>query len=166
MADKDPPLEVLPDSGMYVGTVIDLDQVRIRLGRTPWKAKACEHGTMIYCPSERRIWCEECERTIDSFDAFYKLTGHLQKMLSEAAAKLARANEALRSAARLRATKTLDRLWAKKMVPCCPHCRAGLLADDFADGAAASMSIELELARRNRERTNAANAQSNATEQK
>lgn len=150
---KDPPLEVLPDGGSYRGTVVDLDGVRIKLGRTPYRAKTCEHKALIYCPSERRVWCEDCERTIDNFDAFLIYTRHLERMVREARSNLYRSEEALKSAARLRATKTLDRYWAgRKMAPCCPHCHRGLIAEDFANGAGAAVSLELEMAARARGR--------------
>lgn len=150
-APKDPPLEVLPDGGTYHGVVVDLDKVRIRLGRTPYRVKNCEHKALIYSPSERRVWCENCERTIDNFDAFLIFTRHFERMESEARHKLTTAQEALNSAARLRATKALDRMWAGgKMAPCCPHCHAGLLAEDFANGVGAAMSKELVLAGRRR----------------
>lgn len=149
---KDPPLEVLPDGGCYVGTVVDLDKVRIRLGRTPYKVKVCEHRSLIYSPNERRVWCEDCERTIDGFDAFLIFTRHFERMESAAHHKRDQVNEALKSAARLRATKELDRVWSgRRMAPCCPHCKHGLVPEDFANGAAYSVSLELELARRKKD---------------
>lgn len=48
------------------------------------------------------------------------------------------------------AAKSLDDAWRKKnLVPCCPHCLAGLLPDDFKNGVGlVSKSYALELARR------------------
>lgn len=148
---KDPPLEVLPDGGCYVGVVVDLDEVRIRVGRTPYKVKSCKHLHLIYCSSERRVWCEDCERTIDNFDAFSILTNKFEAMLREANGRLATATEALNSAARLRATKTLDRMWSGgRMAPCCPHCNRGLLPEDFMNGARSAVGTEFEKAQRAR----------------
>jgi hypothetical protein len=145
-SSKDPPLEVLPDGGCYVSQVVDLANVRIRLGRTPFKAKACEHRSLIYSPSERRVWCEDCERTIDNFDAFLIFTRKFEQMLREARHKMMAADEAMKSSARRRATKELDRAWGK-MAVCCPHCHGGLLPEDFAAGTA-MCSRDIELARR------------------
>lgn len=153
MDDKpiDIPLEVLADGGSYRGTVIDLADVRIRLGRSKVGPglKQCEHHALIYSPSERRVWCEDCERTIDNFDAFLIFTRKFERMLSEARHRQTTANEALASSARLRATKALDRVWSgRTMVPCCPHCNRGLIAEDFAGGARSTISLEWEMARR------------------
>jgi hypothetical protein len=154
MTDKpiDIPLEVLADGGSYRGTVVDLADVRIRLGRSKVGPglKQCEHHALIYSPTERRVWCENCERTVDNFDAFLIFTRKFERMLAEARHKLSTAAEALAGAARLRATKELDRIWAgKKMAPCCPHCSKGLIPEDFTRGVS-SISMEWEMARRNR----------------
>lgn len=146
---KDPPLEVLPDGGCFVGQVIDLDQVRIRTGRTPFRVKTCAHKKLIYSQSERRVWCEDCERTIDNFDAFQTFARHFEAMQREATIKVREAREALSGAARLRATKELDRIWSgRRMAPCCPHCRRGLIPEDFAGGVRSTVSLEFEIGRR------------------
>lgn len=148
---KDPPLEVLPDGGSYVGVVVDLDSVRIRTGRTPFRMKTCQHKRMIYNQTERRIWCEDCERTIDNFDAFQTLTRHFEAMERDARHKLSTAQEALAGSARLRATKELDRIWSgRRMAPCCPHCNGGLIPEDFAGGVRSTTSLEFEIAKRKR----------------
>jgi len=67
-----------------VSDVVDLASVRIRLGRTPFKAKACEHRSLIDSLAERRVWCEDCERTIDNFHAFLIFTRKFEEMLQEA----------------------------------------------------------------------------------
>ncbi len=146
---KDPPLEVLPDGGRYVSQVVDLASVRIRVGRTPFKAKICEHRSLLYSPSERRVWCEDCERTIDNFDAFLIFTRKFEQMLREARHKrhkMQAADEAMKSSVRRRATKELDRAWGKMAVSC-PHCHGGLVPEDFAAGTS-MCSREIELARR------------------
>jgi hypothetical protein len=153
MDDKptDIPLEVLADGGSYCGTVVDLADVRIRLGRTRVGPglKQCEHLSLIYSPTERRVWCEDCERTIDNFDAFLIFTRKFEKMLSEVRHRQNTASEALKSSARLRATKELDRVWSgRRMAPCCPHCNKGLIPEDFAGGCRSTISLEWEMARR------------------
>lgn len=148
MDQKDPPLDPVTDSSRYLAEVIDLSGVRVRLGRTSYKIKKCEHKKLIYCQSERRIWCEDCDRTIDSFDGFMTLTNHFAGMLSQAKSLTAKAVEAMKSTARLRATKELDRIWGRSMAPCCPNCKHGLLPEDFADGAAGTYSAEFVRASR------------------
>lgn len=146
----DLPLEELPDAGQYHGTVIDLDGVRIKLGRTPYRAgKPCEHKSLIYCQSERRIWCEECKRTIDNFDAFLTYTRHFSSMVREAESKLRTADDALKATVHRRATKHLDHAWSGGLCAvACIHCGGGLLPEDYADGVKARTSRELEMQRR------------------
>lgn len=148
MSDKLEPMDV--DDG-YVATVVDLAGFRIQAGRPPAKSTPCQHKNMIYSMQERRVWCEDCNRTIDNFDALKQVIIELDNMMSEARSKLAQADAALRSSVRRRASKELDRAWSGSMVPCCPHCRRGLLPDDFVDGGTGSISKSLEIARRRRE---------------
>lgn len=148
MQGDDVPLEPLEPG---TATVIDFAGVRIQHGRTPPRRKRCEHRDLLYCPSERRIWCRDCDATVDGFDAFVMIAGHFREMAADAAANLYKTEQALSGVARLRATKTLDRCWSGHvMAPCCPHCRGGLLPEDFADGAVSSVSAEIERARRKR----------------
>jgi hypothetical protein len=116
-----------------VSDVVDLASVRIRLGRTPFKAKACEHRSLIDSPAERRVWCEDCERTIDNFDAFLIFTRKFEEMLQEARHRMQVANEAMKSSVRRRVTKELDRAWSN-MAVCCPHCHGGLLPRILPEG--------------------------------
>lgn len=133
--------------------IIDLAGVRIQWGRTKTKYRErCEHKSMVYDQGERRVWCEDCSRTIDNFDALMVLVRHFSKMLAEAKSKIYKANEHFGKSARLRATKALDRIWSgRTMAVQCPHCKKGLLPDDFADGAAACWAKELEIAARSKQ---------------
>lgn len=50
--------------------------------------------------------------------------------------------------------KELDRAWHKgAYAVACPHCRGGLLPEDFADSGLALISREMEEARRKRGKT-------------
>jgi hypothetical protein len=146
---SDDPMEPVPSGGMFRNVVIDLAEVQIQHGRTPYKVRRCEHCRVFYSQSERRVWCRDCEQTVDPFDAFKMLASRFHEMLSAAERKMTKADEALKKTARLRATKELDRMWSgHQMAPSCPHCGGGLLPEDFADGAASAVSREIEEARR------------------
>lgn len=149
MADKDLPLVCEEMSTPFGAAVIDLAEVRIRFGITDRKAgRPCEHRQLIYSQSERRVWCEGCERTIDSFDAFMTITHHFQAMERAVRSKLERAKAALEATVTRRAAKVIDRAWSgNQMAIQCPRCRAALLPEDFADGCAQT-SAEIERARR------------------
>jgi ribosomal protein S27E len=141
---KDPPLVASDD--VRVATIIDLAGVRVRMGFPAPKAKICEHKTLIYSVHERLVWCEDCEQLIDAFSALMTIVRQFDAMVSAARSANRKANEALGAVARLRAVKTLDRVWSgNTMAVQCPHCKGGLLPEDFANGASASWARELEI---------------------
>lgn len=148
--DKDTPLEPLgPDFSVTV--VVDFAQVRIERGMPPIKAKVCEHKSLLYSQSERRVWCRDCERTVDGFDAFKTVVGQWEEMARDLHRKQVAVNDALNQTARLRATKALDKVWSGNvMAVACPHCKGGLLPEDFVSGARSAWARELELAHRAR----------------
>ena len=149
--DKDKEIIPREDAQPFSCTVIDLADMRVRFG-LPKIRNRCEHKNLVYNIGERRVWCKECETEVGNFDAFMTLVRNFAKMVKEANRKTAELNEALKSAARLRATKALDKEWGRKrMVPCCPHCKKGLMPEDFADGVTHRVSKEYELARRKKE---------------
>ena len=143
------PIDEAATQGQYHHVVIDLDKVRVALGwpRTPRHLR-CQHLSMVYSTEERRVWCKDCESTIDTFDAWLVLIQNFEGMMRDVRSRLAKAAEALAAVVIRRAAKELDRSWGQKMAPCCPHCRRGLLPEDFADGAAGAVSVELERGRR------------------
>lgn len=115
----DIPLE--PDDGArpFGATVIDLGEVRIAWGRTkPRAGKACEHRTLVYSTEDKRVWCEDCKRTVENWDALMMIVKYFRTMEDAARSKNAKADEALKSTARLRATKALDKAWSGNVRPC------------------------------------------------
>jgi hypothetical protein len=130
--------------------VVDLADVRIQRGQPPYNPNRCKHRKLIFANShdERRIWCAECEQTIDPFTAFVMLAERIDKMVGIVKDKMQKADAALGAVARLRAVKVLDRAWSGNvMAVACPHCKGGLLPEDFARGADQT-SREIEIARR------------------
>lgn len=133
--------------------IIDFETIRIQAGRTPFKKRdqICEHNSLVYNDSDRRVWCEDCKSTVDPYDAFMRIVMQWHHIQGSINGKLARASEAMNATLVRRAAKNLDRSWGHKMAPNCPHCHNGLLPDDFADGIRSSRSRELEEARRSRQ---------------
>lgn len=151
----EPPEPPAPDlveqagSTPYGSPVIDLDSVRVAYGLPNRKvAPACQHKSLVYNTGERRVWCNDCHRTIDAFDAFMTLTNAFHGMVREANAGIARAKEAEEAVLVRRVAKDIDRLWGRKMAPCCPQCGRGLMPEDFTSHS--SVSFEYEVARRTR----------------
>ena len=160
----DTPLTPNDEAKPFSATVINLDGVRIKWGRTrPGDGKKCEHRTLIYSTEEKRVWCEDCKRTIENWDALMTVIRHFQMMEQEARSKNRQADDALKHTARLRATKALDKAWSGNVYAvACPHCRGGLLPEDFANGARSMTSREIEIQRRKKaaDRTRASEPES------
>lgn len=130
-------------------SVISLADVRVARG---WAsvAKRCEHKSLVYSTQERRIECKDCDQPVDAFDGFMSIVRHFDSMESEARSRERKTKDALSAVIVRRAAKEMDKAWGRKMAPCCPHCRSGLLPEDFAGGAASSYGRDYELARRRR----------------
>ena len=145
------PLDEHEGSTPYSSPVIDFAEMRIAFGLPKFHSKVCKHRRLTYSPAERRVWCQECESTVDNFDAFATLASHFHEMERAAQAKLARAAETEKATLVKRAAKNLDQSWSRKnpMAVMCPHCRGGLLPEDFQSGGSA-VSRDIELARRKR----------------
>ncbi len=145
---SDPPIE---EQGFRGGVdVVDFGDIRVARGlsrRSPFLR--CPHRSMVYDHNERRIWCKDCERTIDAFEAFQALVEQCDKVAKVSERALKEAREAKAHSLLSRAAKVVDKAWrGRRMAPCCPHCRSALLPEDFAEGIKASTSLELERARR------------------
>ena len=143
---SDRPIE--PQNYSVGVNVVDIGEVRVARGRARYSRRCCDHRRMVYDPNERRVWCSNCESTIEAFDAFTALVD----MHHVAQNKYSRREEAVKEAEAasidLIACKNLQKEFRKKStVPCCPHCNGGLLAEDFNEPIA-KKSRALELQRR------------------
>ncbi len=145
---SDDRLEPLETAGMYVDNVVDLAGLRIRAGRRPHNAKECSHLNLTYSSRDRLIWCEDCSRNIDGFDAFLLLTSKFERMIYDVRRRKKLADDALRSTLVRRAAKELDSRYLGNMAPVCRSCRDAILPEDILNSG--SVSIEIERARRRR----------------
>lgn len=130
-------------------SVISLADVRVSRG---WSrtGKACAHKSLVYSAQDRRVECSACDQPVDAFDAFMVLTLHFEAMERAAKQRDYKARQGLAATLVRRAAKALDKAWGRKMAPCCPHCRGGLLPEDFEAGGS-QVGQDLERARRRRQ---------------
>jgi len=148
MADKkDPPIEPQAFNGGV--SVVDFGDYRVSRGFSRRSSASCEHRNMVYDSQERRIWCKDCETNVDGFDAFK----HIVESYNSAIKKLHRQAEEFEEAKAHNiisiAAKVIDEAWRKKnLIPCCPHCKAGLMPEDFKNGISQFVGKKFELERR------------------
>jgi hypothetical protein len=133
MRDRDPPIEELG----FVGgvTIVDIGDIRVARGLTRRHHASCPHRNLVYDNSERRIWCKDCERDVEAFDAFEQIVSQYSGALSALERREVRLREAETFQVRSLAAKQIDKAWRhRKMVPACPHCKHGLFPENFKHG--------------------------------
>lgn len=130
---RDPPIE----GPQYLSgvTVVDIGDYRVSRGMTRRPFSACHHRRLTYDTQERRIWCQDCERDVEPFDAFTGLVQPYDAALKSLERKREAIEEAEKFQARSLAAKAIDKAWRKRSsVPACPHCHNGLFPEDFKNG--------------------------------
>lgn len=143
--DRDPPIE---EPGFIGGvTVVDIGDVRVARGLTRRHQASCPHRHLVYDNNERRIWCSDCEKNVEPFDAFENIVDRF----SQATAKLNKRETALLEAEAFQvkslAAKEIDKAWRHRdMVPACPHCGHGLFPEDFKHGVFSMVGREYAVA--------------------
>lgn len=133
---------------VYGVTVVDIGDLRVARGLTRRPASSCRHARLNYDPRERRVWCKDCEKDVDPFDAFTKLVEQYDRAYKHVNERIKHVEEAEQFQCRSIAAKNIDEVWRRrKVIPACPHCLQGLFPEDFA-GSITTLGREYALARR------------------
>lgn len=129
----DPPIEEL---NYQLGRdVIQIEDLRISRGMTRRPRSSCPHHQLVYDPQERRIWCKDCEQEIHPYDAFLNIAERSAAHSASLNRRGREIKEAEQFTLRMRASKVMDQAWRKmSTVPCCPHCKNGILPEDVVHG--------------------------------
>lgn len=145
MAD-DTPIEPIDFS--YGVRVIDFGEARVARGLARRTPSTCKHAKMTYSEPERRVWCDDCKSTVDNFDAFKVIVEGYAAAMSRLNRIREEVAEAEKHVLHLIAAKNLEKIWrGGRLTPQCPHCRGGLLPDDFRN-TQGGISTALEIQRR------------------
>ena len=139
MSDRNvPPIEEAEFVSGVTGLALRDIRVARGLSRRPFST--CKHRRLRYDARERRIWCADCERDLEGFDAFMVMAEQAHAFAASINERARQVIEAEQFSLRSRAAKAVDEIWrSKNMVPCCPHCNRGLLPEHFADGVKKSI---------------------------
>lgn len=149
---------IVPQNFLGGVNVVDIGDIRVARGMTRRPASACTHRRMVYDQKERRIWCQDCEREVESFDAFLILTEYHAAAVKDLQKRAAALKEAEEHKLRTIAAKEMDKAWqSRTMVPSCPSCGHGLFPEDFraGPGMTGKEYAEAMRAKRQKERGNA-----------
>lgn len=141
--------EPIEDQAYLSGlTVVDIGDIRVSRGMTRRPYSSCNHRRMAYDPKERRVWCKDCEKDVDPFDAFKNLCENYHAAHEGLNRQRKEITEAAHFQCRSIAAKEIDKAWRhRKMVPACPHCSNGLFPEDFVKGVG-MVGRDFALARR------------------
>ncbi len=143
---KTPP--VVPQEYLHGTTVVDIGDIRVARGMSRRPYSSCKHKHLVYDDRERRIWCQDCERDIEPFDAFKRLVEHNAAAWAKIERRMKEVEAAEAATLRSRAAKALDDVWRRRnMVPVCPTCTQGLLPEMFANGCGTTFGREYAEAR-------------------
>jgi hypothetical protein len=139
--DRDPPIE---DPGFLSGvTVVDIGDIRVARGLTRRHSSSCPHRNLVYDDRERRIWCKDCEKDVEAFDAFKQIVSQHSAARGRLERREVKLKEAEAFQVRSLAAKEIDKAWRhRSMVPACPHCGHGLFPEDFKHGCPAMLGRE------------------------
>lgn len=144
-----PDAPIIPQEFVGGVTVVDIGDIRVARGLSRRPFRGCHHWALTYDERERRIWCNDCETTIDAFDGFLSLVSQFDRAAKNAKAAAAEIADAKAHNLVKIAAKKMDDHWRKRRtIPTCPHCHAGLMPEDASKMG--RMSRELEMARRAR----------------
>lgn len=142
---SDEPIE--PQNYLGGVTVVDIGDIRVARGMTRRPVSVCTHRAMVYDPKERRVWCKDCEKDVDAFDAFTALVGQYHSAHRDLEDRLKRTRDAEKAGLHLLAAKVIEKEWrSRTRVPMCPHCNNGLFPEHFANGCS-SLGRDYALAR-------------------
>jgi hypothetical protein len=132
---KDQPIE--EKDFLYGLKVVDIGDIRIARGLARRHYSGCPHRRLVYDTHERRIWCKDCERDVEPFDAFTGLIEPYTRSLKELENREQKIAEAESFSIRSLAAKQIDQAWrSRNMVPACPHCGNGLFPESFKGSCA------------------------------
>jgi hypothetical protein len=126
---------IVPLDYLYGVKVVDIGDARVKRGKSRRPIGTCAHKSMHYDQEERRVWCADCEATIEAFDAFTVLVENFDRQVKRLQDRENKIVEAEAATLVSRAARVMDAEWRKhKTVPLCPHCSEPLLPEDIVRG--------------------------------
>lgn len=107
--------------------------------------KRCPHGQIELDDQGQIVRCTQCGETLSAYWAL----GMLAKVFNDEWEKLKMAQDRATAAREIQlhlvAAKSLEKVWrSRSMVPCCPHCDRGILAEDMLRPAQTRREFEIK----------------------
>lgn len=135
---------IVPMDYVYGMKVVDIGDLRVARGMSRRVASVCRHLRLAFDTSERRVYCQDCEKDVEPFDAFLQLVERHHFLEAKAEKMRQDAAHTVTS----RAAKRMDEAWrSQTMTPLCPHCTKAIMPEDVVNGVGMT-SKEWEVRRR------------------
>jgi hypothetical protein len=126
--------------------IIDIGQWRLtRRDRfTVASRDECAHRHLLLQDRGELVVCEDCKAQLSAYWALSSLASDIAKEQALNAAGRQRIQEERQSLLPTSAAKRLESLWQTgRLVPACPHCKSGILAEDGLGSRTVTRSSEL-----------------------
>jgi hypothetical protein len=123
--------------------IINIGEIRVK---RIIKEGLCPHKQLVYDYRNEYIQCEDCGLPVQPFQAFMMLVNHFDSAISRLEHRRKELSELEAASNRnlLKAVKEIDRIWRRKMLPCCPHCGRGIAIEDGLGNSCISAQVETE----------------------
>lgn len=136
-----------------MSNIIQIGDFSIELARRSYeeKQKFCDHMSVSLEEGDI-VLCKKCNMQVSAFWCLRQYAIHWQ--VKDNAIKMMDNDlkRRLESNLHLIAAKKIERVWrGKKMAPCCPHCKRGILASDNLGGHQINKKIELNMREKEKE---------------
>lgn len=152
--ERDPP--VIEQTFIGGVNVVDIGDVRVARGFSRRHHSSCPHRQLVYDGQERRIWCKDCEKDVEGFDAFKLLVEYFDTASAALERRRREVEEAEAASLISRAAKAVDEVWrGRKRLPSCLRCGQGLFPEDFAGGVRSTVGRDYAEAARRKAREGA-----------
>ncbi len=131
-------------AGMVDGMTNIIQIGDLKIARSEQARKKCGHaGHLEYDPVGEIISCKACDKQVSAFWAFTMLVEQFKKAKEKLDEQARKQAEIEQKTIVLRAVIKVESAWRRRnMVPVCPHCKAGIYAEDGFGGTMTSKDFE------------------------
>lgn len=125
--------------------VVQIGEARVRLrGGLGFRDDRCKHKNLTYDDNGEIVTCDDCSARVSAFWAMKMLMEHYETAISNVKHREKAIAEETSRSIHLLAARKVEAAWKKRnMVPCCPHCWAGILPEDGFGGSQVNRAIEM-----------------------
>jgi len=130
-------------AGKLPDNIIPIDILRIE--RNQHKKCTCIKPKYTIDVSLREVHCKRCGAKVEPFDALTEIARDIERWNSEIERMLKQRQELADWKPWLIALRRVEKTYrGGKMIPSCPHCGRGILAEELADDCSVYKDRELE----------------------